>query len=157
MYIKNVVKFDRTTDPIVLERVVNRYSFHSNYLKELQLMSTMSNVIKNIGSTLLQMVNDTFLMAVKHHNKDVLTRCLRMYDNLGKHNEAEKIIRIKIVRPALEGLFNETYLNSCNQDIGKIYTQAIRFIEEDMKVLLEITNRYIFISKIVQFRDNDIF
>ncbi|KAJ8934877.1 hypothetical protein NQ314_013153 [Rhamnusium bicolor] len=128
---------------IILERVVNKYSFQRNYMDELDIMSAdTESIVKNVENRLIEMVNNKFLDAFKNDDSEVLTRCLRMYDNLRKQDEAQKTFQINVVRPALIPLFNETNLERSHRDIDKIYDEVLTFMNNRMNILFEILTKH---------------
>ncbi|EFA11346.2 conserved oligomeric Golgi complex subunit 2 [Tribolium castaneum] len=143
LYIDNMIKThedDLFDDSVILERAVNKYSFEFNYLEAFHLVSDVEE-ISFVGKKLTDMVNKVFLKSVKNNDEDLILRCLQMYDNLGEQKEAEKTYQVHIVRPALRHLFTETYLETCNQDVKKIYDEALHFIDSKLITLLNVLKR----------------
>nr|XP_023011876.1 conserved oligomeric Golgi complex subunit 2 [Leptinotarsa decemlineata] len=138
VYIDKMLKSsaDSFEDLIVLERVVNKYSFQRNYINELGIVSSDIEIItQNIENRLVRMVNENFLKSFKNEDSDVLTRCLRMYDNLSKQEEALEIFRTSMVLPYLEKLFTESNLERSNQNLDKIYEEVLYFMDTKMSIL----------------------
>ncbi|XP_044257467.1 conserved oligomeric Golgi complex subunit 2 [Tribolium madens] len=143
LYIDNMIKThedDLFDDSVILERAVNKYSFEYNYLEAFHLMSDVEE-ISFVGKKLTDMVNKVFLKSVKNNDEVIILRCLQMYDNLSEQKEAEKTYQVHIVRPALGHLFTETYLENCNQDVQKIYDEALDFIDSTLITLLNVLRR----------------
>ncbi|RZB38819.1 conserved oligomeric Golgi complex subunit 2, partial [Asbolus verrucosus] len=143
MYIDDMIKThedDLFDDSVILERAVNKYSFEYNYLEGFGLASDIEE-INFVKKKLTNMVNKIFLKSIKNIDEVVILRCLRMYDNLSQQFEAEKTYQIHIVRPALKHLFTETYLETCNQDVNRIYNEALDFIGLKITILLDILKR----------------
>ncbi|KAJ3639766.1 hypothetical protein Zmor_003106 [Zophobas morio] len=143
LYINEMIKShqeDLFDDSIILERAVNKYSFEFNYLEAFGLAADIEE-ISFVGKKLTDMVNKIFLKSVKNHELDVILRCLRMYDNLGEQKEAEKTYQVNIVRPALKNVFTETYLETCNQDVNRLYAEALEFIDSKLVILLEVLKK----------------
>lgn len=143
MYIDKMIKTrqdDLFEDSIILERAVNKFSFEYNYLEAFNLTSDIEE-IRSVHKKLTEMVNKIFLNGIKRNDEIVLLRCLRMYENLGQQDEAEKTYQIKVVRPALKHLFTEVYLDKCAQNVDKIYEEALDFVENKMATLLSVLER----------------
>lgn len=142
LYIDNIInctESDLSTDLMLLERIVNKYSFQRNYLTELNIISTeVETTVNDVEKKLLNLINNKFLHALQTNNRDVIEKCLRMYDNLSKHNEAEKTYQINIVRPVLSPILTEKELERNNHSIDAIYQQIIHFLDNKMNVLMEI-------------------
>ncbi|CAG9816969.1 unnamed protein product [Phaedon cochleariae] len=130
---------DSFEDLFVLERIVCKYSFQCNHIFQLGLMSEdIKDLTRNIENSLLHMVNVNFLEAVKNDDSEILTRCLRMYDNLHKQEEAEEILKVKVIRPFMKNIITETNLEKLNQDLCQIYQQVLNFLDSKMSLLLKI-------------------
>lgn len=146
-YIENMINSsqkDSFEDLILLERIVNKYSFQRNYLDELEIIDPETEVILNkVENQLITMINNKFLSSFKQNDIETITKCLRMYDNLGKQNEAQKSFQVHIVKPALQPLFTESHLIQCDHDINVIYQEALHFMDNTMGVLFEILQRYV--------------
>lgn len=141
LYIDKLINSENNSfdDVIILERVVNKYSFQRNYMDELGIMSSdTEGIVKNVENKLVQMVNNKFLEAFKISDSEILARCLRMYDNLKKQDEVQKTFQVNIVRPALLPLFNERNLEKHHQNINQIYEEVLTFMNTKMNVLFEI-------------------
>lgn len=146
LYIDDMIKThddDLFDDSIILERAVNKYSFEYNYLEAFNLVSDVDE-ISFVGKKLTDMVNKIFLKSIKNDDENIMLRCLQMYDNLGEQKEAEKTYQIYIVRPALKHLFTESYLETCNQDVKKIYDETFNFIDTKLITLLNVLKRFFF-------------
>ncbi|KAJ8923751.1 hypothetical protein NQ315_010332 [Exocentrus adspersus] len=102
------------------------------------LSKDAEGIVKNIENKLLEMVNKRFLDAFKTGDQEILTRCLRMYDNLKKQDEAQKTFQVNVVRPALSQWFNERNLEKSHQDVNQIYEEVLIFMNTKMNVLFEI-------------------
>ncbi|KAJ8981482.1 hypothetical protein NQ317_007008 [Molorchus minor] len=133
---------DSFEDMLILERVVNKYSFQKNYMDELGIMSNDTMAITgNVEYKLISMLNKKFLDAFNKGDGDTLTRCLRMYDNLKKQDDAQKTFQLKVVRPALIPLFSERYLEQCDQNIDEIYNEVSSFMNKRMNILSQILTK----------------
>ncbi|CAH0562641.1 unnamed protein product [Brassicogethes aeneus] len=144
-YIENMINSSQKEsfdDLTLLERIVNKYSFQRNYLDELEIIAPETeNILRRVESQLLSMINKKFLESVKQNDVETITKCLRMFDNLGKQIEAQKTFQANIVKPALEPLFTESHLVQCDHDISKIYEEALFFMDNTMGVIFDILKR----------------
>jgi hypothetical protein len=140
VYIDDLIKIhkdDLIDNSVILERAVNKYSFEYNYLEGFHLTKDVEE-ISFVGKKLTDMVNKIFLKAIKNNDQGVILRCLRMYDNLGEQSQAESTYQVHIVRPALKHLFTETHLETCSQDVNRIYDEALDFIDTKLVILIDV-------------------
>ncbi|XP_072402044.1 conserved oligomeric Golgi complex subunit 2 [Diabrotica undecimpunctata] len=126
-------------DLIILERIVGKYSLQKSYVDELEIVTTdMQDIMVTVEDQLVKVINRKFLQAIEANDTEIVTRCLRMYDSLKKHNDAEDIYRRTVVRPYLQRLFSDNSVEKSNQNIDKIYENVLDFIDTNMKVLTTV-------------------
>ncbi|CAG9828552.1 unnamed protein product [Diabrotica balteata] len=126
-------------DLIILERIVGKYSLQKSYVDELEIVTTdMQDIMVTVEDQLVKVINRKFLQAVEANDTEIVTRCLRMYDSLKKHNDAEDIYRRTVVRPYLQRLFSDNSVEKSNQNVDKIYENVLDFIDTNMKVLTTV-------------------
>ncbi|KAG5899714.1 hypothetical protein JTB14_030105 [Gonioctena quinquepunctata] len=130
---------DSFEDLIILERVVTKYSFERNYMNELGIITNdIEDIIKNIENKLVHMVNENFLKSFRNEDTEILTRCLRMYDNLRKQEVALEMFRTQVVLPYLEKIFTESHFEKLHHNLDKIYEEVLYFMDTKMNIFFEI-------------------
>lgn len=127
---------------IYLERVVNKYSFQKMYLDEVGSKTTNLDISETMR-ILIERINLFFLNAIKQNDAQTITRCLRMFVDLGLQSKAELFYREKIVRPLLQSIFTQKNLDKHHQELHEIYKEALLFINNDMTVLSEVLKRQV--------------
>lgn len=145
LYVSNILKLDLKEESeqlIYLERAVNKYSFQKMYLEEMGTKTTDFDFSETMNK-LIENINLFFLNAVKQNDVQVITRCLRMFVNLGLQSKVELFYREKVVRPVLQFVFTQRNLDKNNQGLDKIYLEALQFLNNNMKVLLEVLERQV--------------
>lgn len=141
IYINNIIGFwEKDKDITILERAINEYSFQFLYANALGFASDNSEVF-NTATKLIELLNKVFLNAFKLNNDDIILRCLRMYLNLNRQNEAEKCVKDNVVRPLLNVIFTQKNLDKSNQDINILYGQALEVLKNDMDLLMSILQK----------------
>ncbi|KAF7267137.1 hypothetical protein GWI33_019629 [Rhynchophorus ferrugineus] len=126
-----------------LERIVNKYSFQKIYLCELSLMTTdIESITTNIEEKLVKNINMCFLNAFKDKYKTGILKCLRMYINLQKQDEAHKTIQINILRPQLQPLFTDKYLEKNGQSLDQIYMKVRFILDSEIDYISRIIEEY---------------
>ncbi|XP_057672437.1 conserved oligomeric Golgi complex subunit 2 [Diorhabda carinulata] len=138
VYIDKMLKSsaDSFEDIISLEHIVAKYSFQRSYMDELNIITTdMKDIMVNIENQLVNIINKKFLKAVENEDTVTITKCLRMYENLKKQDEAQDIYRIEVVKPYLRKLFNQKGTEKSSQNLDEIYDKVVYFIDTEMDVL----------------------
>lgn len=132
----NTIEANLIENLLTLERIVNKYSFQKIYLDELNLMTPdIERVVRNVESKLVGNINNCFLKAFKAEDKETILRCLRMYVDLQKQDEAHQIFQKHIVKPQLQPLFTERYLEKCEHDLAKIYLEVKKILDGDVEIV----------------------
>lgn len=85
------------------------------------------------------MLDQQFINYQKNDKEAQLPRILGVYVTLGRSAEAEVLYRKSIVSPAMDNLISEDALASNPRGLTGLYDSVINFIDEDMKVLLQLT------------------
>lgn len=140
-YIDKLLKesHESLQDLLMLERIVNKFSFQKTYVEVLGILTpNMQEMVNFIEDKLIKIVDEKFLDSFKKQDVDILTRCLRMYFNLNKQKEAQETFRKNIVTPYLKQVFTESNLDRLNPDVDKIYSQVLYFVNEKMRILLTV-------------------
>ncbi|XP_030755939.1 conserved oligomeric Golgi complex subunit 2 [Sitophilus oryzae] len=122
-----------------LERIVNKFSFQKVYLCELSLLTPeIQQISANVEEKLVANINKCLLSGLKDEDKDILLKCLRMYVNLQKEQEAYNTFQLNILRPELQPLFTQRYLERSGQDLEKIYSEVRAILHGKTDLLSEI-------------------
>lgn len=143
LYVNNILKLnleEADENLIYLERAVNKYSFQKMYLCE---VGAKTDDVSDTMKMLIEHINLFFLTAIKQNDAQIITRCLRMFVDLGLQSKAELFYREKIVRPVLRSIFTQKNLDKHHQELGKIYKEALYFLNTNMTVLLEVLERQV--------------
>lgn len=145
IYISDILQMeitDQNENLVYLERSVEKYSFHKMYLKEVgaENLEIDSN---GLESRLLNKIQFFFLRGLKENDSTVVTRCLRMYVDLCQQEKAEISYREAIVRPAMKSVFTQKNLERHKQQLFELYQEALNFLNYDMKILLNVANKYV--------------
>ena len=136
-----IIDDDTTDDVATIERAVNKYSFHLNhFIVQFNHISQDSD-IQEVNSTFEDVLNDKYIKALTSSNEELLLRILRMYACLGKIDCAENIYRERIVDPILSKIFTKSNLDKHDQNLSDLYEEALKFLNEDMNVALEVCKK----------------
>ena len=92
------------------------------------------------GNRLHAAMENQFLTAMQANNTEVLKRCLRIYATVDKVDEAEKLIRAKIIAPFLEDVITSASLHSDPLGLQGICVKILSIIPEKLDSLLKLTH-----------------
>lgn len=140
-YIENSLRGSKELVPdlLTLEHVVNKFSFQKYYMEVLGIITPdIEGTVNTIESKLIEIINNSFLWSLNNKNVEILTRCLRLYNNLDNKNVAYEIYRIHIIKPNLETILTEQKLEKLNQDLTSIYEEVFNFIDKEMYIINQI-------------------
>lgn len=143
LYVNNLLRLDiedAKEKLTYLERAVDKYSFQKMYLEGTR-SEPLDIDLSETEKCLIERIHVFFLNALRENDAEILTRCLRMYANLNLHCEAEKFYREKVVKPGLQRIFTQRNLERHQQELAKVYKEALDFLNNDMKVILEVIQR----------------
>lgn len=150
VYINTVIdsiESDLFGNLLKLERIVNKYSFQKIYLDVLNLMTPdIEKVVRKVEMKLVKNISHCFLKAFQSSDKDILLRCLRMYVDLQKEDEAYNTFQIHILRPELQQLFTERYLEKCDYNLDKVYSSVKDILRSKVDILSEVTKTTVDLS-----------
>lgn len=89
-----------------------------------------------MNDLLVKKLNKAFISSVSTNTYTV--KCfLELYLSLGKIELAEDVCRTDIVMPAMKTILNENYFRNCKDGLKELYSQCLRFLQEDLKYLLQ--------------------
>lgn len=84
-------------------------------------------------------LDDMFISSIKRKQPELLKRCLRIYVTLDKVSDTEHLLQKKLIGPLIEGIVNETTLQSEPQGLQGIYHRLMTVLCEDLAELLTAT------------------
>lgn len=143
LYISDILQMqalEQNENLVYLERSVQKYSFQKMYLKEVGVKDLVVD-INEIESRLLKRIETFFIHCVRQEDFAVIVRCLRMYVDLCQQEKAELFYREIVVRPIVKNVFTQKNLERHKQQLSELYQEALNFLNNDMKVLLEALRR----------------
>lgn len=143
IYISNILQTEmseQNDNLVYLERSVQQYSFQKMYLKEVGVKNLEIDV-NDVESRLLERIQTFFFHGLKREDSTVIIRCLRMYVDLCQQEKAELFYREAVVRPAVKNIFTQKNLERHKQQLCEVYQEALHFLNTDMKILLEVSQK----------------
>lgn len=143
IYISDILQMEvseQNESLVYLERSVQKYSFQKMYMKEVGVKNLEID-ISGIESRLLDRIQTFFIRGLKQDDTSVITRCLRMYVDLCQQEKAESFYREAVVRPIVRNTFTQKNLERHKQQLCELYNEALYFLNNDMKTLLEVVKK----------------
>uniref|UniRef100_A0A146M5C5 Conserved oligomeric Golgi complex subunit 2 n=1 Tax=Lygus hesperus TaxID=30085 RepID=A0A146M5C5_LYGHE len=133
-------------EPLILERATSEYVqllFHTKKCQK-DLKDSDSKEFEQVDSLLIAGVNKLFLQSIHSgsEGRNGLQQCLSFYHTLNRLDSAENLYRKKIVAPVMQKLINQHSLKSLPGGLPALYGRIIDFIDGEMKILMEVTQKF---------------
>lgn len=110
--------------------------------KEFWTLSTFDhNKMYVSGDKLHAAMEKQFMDAVLSDNKEVLRRFLRIYATVDRIQDAENLIRFKIISPYLEDVISSKSLHSDPLGLKGVCLRSLKIIPEKLELLLQLTKK----------------
>ena len=84
-------------------------------------------------------MEEQFLNAIQQNDAEVLKRCLRIYASVDRVNDAERLLKTKIIAPYLENII--TSKNFHQNDLSGICQDILQIIPEKLDLLLKLAKK----------------
>ncbi|XP_066152987.1 conserved oligomeric Golgi complex subunit 2 isoform X2 [Euwallacea fornicatus] len=137
----DTIELNWLKNPLTLERVTNKYTFQKICLEELNITTPETErILAVIESNIICKVNNCFLYALDTKDTDILSRCLRMYIEMEKQDDAHDIFRIHKLKPVLGEILCEAYLEKCDQDLDRVYLKVKEILDTTVDFLSELVH-----------------
>ncbi|XP_057339274.1 conserved oligomeric Golgi complex subunit 2 [Microplitis mediator] len=134
----HVIKLD------ILERAATEYNqlrFHMTRCKE-YISEDLNKNFLNLEKQLMNSLDSQLLSCIKNNdnNTDNLICCLRIYVTIDKIDEAENLVRKKIVSVLIEDIILEKNINNELLGLQDLYKKLLNILDVELKKLLEVTS-----------------
>ncbi|KAH9496136.1 Conserved oligomeric Golgi complex subunit 2 [Bulinus truncatus] len=129
------------TGPLI-ERVAtefNKLQFYVTRSKGHPLVEKIKPRIAAITTTLQYSLEGSFLSGLETSNTGMLRQCLRTYALIDKTHDAEDLFREHIVRPYMEEIISEEFLQQHSKDVSVMFEHVVQFFPEKCSILTGIT------------------
>ncbi|KAK0086234.1 hypothetical protein PV325_003542 [Microctonus aethiopoides] len=133
----NFVKLD------TLERAATEYNqlrFHMTRCKE-YIHDELNKNCEKLEIQLMDCLSLQLLVFIENPEIDNLSRCLSIYVTLDKIDEAENLVRKKIVSTSIENIIVEKNINSEPLGLQGLYNKLLNILDNEMKQLFEATSQ----------------
>ena len=136
----------------LVERVASDVNYLNHCLAKCESTAFVEEItprINFIGDRLHSALACQLLDALQDSNADVLKRCLRIYATIDKVNEAENLIRAKIIGPYLEDALSSAAYHSDPLGLQGVFQKVLKIIPDKLQLLLKLQKKqsFDFVSK----------
>ncbi|XP_053315724.1 conserved oligomeric Golgi complex subunit 2 [Spea bombifrons] len=126
----------------VLERIAtefNQLQFHAVQSKGMPLLDKLRPRIAGITAMLQQSLEGLLLEGLQTSNVDIIRHCLRTYATIDKTRDAEALVGQVLVKPYIEEVIVEQYVQSHPNGLQAMYNKLLEFVPYHCRLLREVT------------------
>ncbi|XP_007903668.2 conserved oligomeric Golgi complex subunit 2 isoform X1 [Callorhinchus milii] len=126
----------------MLERIgteFNQLHFHAVQSKGMPLLDKVRPRIAGITAMLQQSLEGLLLEGLQTANIEIVRPCLRTYATIDKTRDAEALIGQVLVKPYVEEVINEQYVQSRTNGLQEMYARLLDFIPNHCRLLRVVT------------------
>jgi hypothetical protein len=127
----------------LIERVAtefNRLQFYVSKSRNLPLVDELKPRIAGITMTLQYGLEASLREGLTSGSVDVLRECLRTYATIDKMRDAENLFRTCVIKPYMEEIINEHYIQTHRHGLLGMYNAILDFYPKHCSKLCEITS-----------------
>ncbi|XP_078466043.1 conserved oligomeric Golgi complex subunit 2 [Lampetra planeri] len=125
-----------------LERIAtefNQLQFYAVQSKGMPLLDNIRPRIAGITATLQHSLEGLLLEGLQAGDGGVVRQCLRTYATIDKTRDAEALVSQILVRPFVEEVVSEQYVQSHPQGLKGMYSKLLEFVPHHCRLLKEVT------------------
>ncbi|XP_041044306.1 conserved oligomeric Golgi complex subunit 2 [Carcharodon carcharias] len=126
----------------MLERIgteFNQLHFHAVQSKGMPLLDKVRPRIAGITAMLQQSLEGLLLEGLQTANVEIVRPCLRTYATIDKTRDAEALIGQVLVKPYVEEVIDEQYVQSRTNSLREMYGKLLEFIPNHCRLLQVVT------------------
>ncbi|XP_043932010.1 conserved oligomeric Golgi complex subunit 2 [Protopterus annectens] len=126
----------------ILERIAtefNQLQFHAVQSKGMPLLDKVRPRIAGITAMLQQSLEGLLLEGLQTSNIDIVRHCLRTYATIDKTRDAEALVGQVLVKPYIEEVIVEQFVQSHPNGLQLMYTKLLEFVPQHCRLLREVT------------------
>ncbi|XP_077993852.1 conserved oligomeric Golgi complex subunit 2-like [Glandiceps talaboti] len=127
----------------LIERVAsefNQLQFYVTQSKGLPLVESIRPRIAVITTTLQMNLERSFEEGLETGNLEVLRQCLRTYATIDKTKDAEMLFRQLVVKPFMDEVISEQYIENNPQGLQGMYNKILEFIPKHCQHIRKVTS-----------------
>ncbi|XP_072181957.1 conserved oligomeric Golgi complex subunit 2-like [Diadema setosum] len=126
-----------------IERVAsefNQLQYYVTQSKGLPLVEKIRPRIAAITVTLQHSLEKSFREGLEAGDCDVLRQCLRTYATIDKMRDAEALYRMIAVKPYMDEVISESFLQNHPQGLKGMYSRILDFIPKHCELIRRVTS-----------------
>ncbi|XP_074844761.1 conserved oligomeric Golgi complex subunit 2 isoform X2 [Carettochelys insculpta] len=126
----------------ILERIAtefNQLQFHAVQSKGMPLLDKVRPRIAGITAMLQQSLEGLLLEGLQASSVDIVRHCLRTYATIDKTRDAEALIGQALVKPYVDEVIVEQYVQSHPNGLQAMYNKLLEFVPHHCRLLREVT------------------
>lgn len=126
-----------------IERVAsefNQLQYYVTQSKGLPLVEKIRPRIAAITVTLQHSLEKSFREGLEAGDVNVLRQCLRTYATIDKMRDAEALFRLIAVKPYLDEIISESFLQNHPQGLKGMYSRILDFIPKHCELIRKVTS-----------------
>ncbi|XP_076831419.1 conserved oligomeric Golgi complex subunit 2 [Brachyhypopomus gauderio] len=126
----------------ILERIAtefNQLQFHAVQSKGMPLLDKVRPRIAGITAMLQQSLEGLLIQGLQTSNVDMVRHCLRTYATIDKTRDSEALVGQVLVKPYMDEVINEQFVNSSTNGLQMMYTKLLEFVPHHCRLLREVT------------------
>ncbi|XP_073527539.1 conserved oligomeric Golgi complex subunit 2 [Phyllobates terribilis] len=126
----------------ILERIAtefNQLQFHAVQSKGMPLLDKVRPRIAGITAMLQRSLEGLLLQGLQTSNVDIIRHCLRTYATIDKTKDAEALIGQVLVKPYVDEVIVEQYVQSQPNGLQVMYNKLLEFVPHHCRLLREVT------------------
>ncbi|KAM4043447.1 conserved oligomeric Golgi complex subunit 2 [Anomaloglossus baeobatrachus] len=126
----------------ILERIAtefNQLQFHAVQSKGMPLLDKVRPRIAGITAMLQRSLEGLLLEGLQTSNVDIIRHCLRTYATIDKTKDAEALIGQVLVKPYIDEVMIEQYVQSHPNGLQVMYNKLLEFVPHHCRLLREVT------------------
>ncbi|XP_040285369.1 conserved oligomeric Golgi complex subunit 2 isoform X2 [Bufo bufo] len=126
----------------ILERIAtefNQLQFHAVQSKGMPLLDKVRPRIAGITAMLQRSLEGLLLEGLQTSNVDIIRHCLRTYATIDKTKDAEALIGQVLVKPYIDEVIVEQYVQSHPNGLQVMYNKLLEFVPHNCRLLREVT------------------
>lgn len=126
-----------------LERAATEYNqlkFHASRCRD-YLSNDITKNIESLEIKLMNNLDEQLMSCVKISNIDKLSRCLRIFVTLDKIDNAELLVKKKIISPLTDNIIVENNIYNEPLGLNGLYLKLLNILDNELKDILDITSK----------------
>ena len=127
----------------LVERIateINHLNFCVSKCEASSFVAELQPRLEVIGDKLHGSLENQLLESIAQHDVETLKRCLRIFATVDKIQDAETLVRVKIIRPHLEEWINDASFQSDPLGLKGVFQKVMKIVPNQLQILIQLTS-----------------